>query len=216
MSEATISKTDWHLVGDQVTSCNCAWACGCQFNGPPTSGQCEALVAFRIREGHFGDTDLDGVLFAEAFWWPGLVHEGNGTRLLILDEKSTPAQREAITAISSGTQGHPYFEIFASVAPNGPDPVVAPIEVESDREARRASINIPGVGESRIEPIRNPVTGIEHRVRIDLPNGFEYKQAEIANSLLWQVTAADPLALHNENSYAQLVAFDWSSDGTTR
>jgi hypothetical protein len=216
MGEATITKIEWHMVGDSVVSCNCAWACGCQFSGLPTSGQCEALIAFRVREGHFGKTSLDGVSFAEAFYWPGAVHEGNGTRLLILDEDSTPEQREAITAISSGTQGHPYFEIYASTAPNTQEPVVAAIEVESDREARYASISIPGVGESRIEPIRNPVTGDEHRVRIDLPNGFEYKQAEIANSVLWQVTADVPLALRNEKSYAQLVAFDWSSDGTTR
>jgi hypothetical protein len=216
MSEATISKTEWHIAGDEVTSCNCAWACGCQFNGLPTSGQCEALVAYRIREGHFGATSLDGVRFAQAFWWPGAVHEGNGTRLLILDQNSSPAQREAVVAMTSGTQGHPYFEIFAAVAPNAQEPVVASIEVESDREARRARISIPGIGESRIEPIRNPVTGDEHRVRIDLPNGFEYKQAEIANSVSWHVNAAEPLSLRNENSYGQLTALDWSSDGTTR
>jgi len=216
MSETTISRIEWHIVGDEVVSCNCDWACGCQFNSGPTSGQCEALIACRIRDGHFGATSLSGVVFAEAFWWPGAVHEGNGARLLILDEASSSAQRDAVIAITSGTQGHPFFEIFAAVTPNVQDPVVASIEVESDREARQARISIPGIGESRIEPIRNQVTGDEHRVRIDLPNGFEYKQAEIANSVLWQVSAAEPLSLRNENSYGQLVAFDWSSDGATR
>jgi len=216
MMTETITKTEWHIVGEEAASCNCDWACGCQFNGPPTSGQCEALAAFQVHEGYFGETSLDGVRFAEAFWWPGAVHEGNGTRLLILDEATSQAQREAITAITSGTQGHPFFEIFAAVAPNTQEPVVAPIELDCDREARRAYINIPGIGESRIEPIRNPVTGIEHRVRIDLPNGFEYKQAEIANSVLWQVTSDEPLSLRNENSYAQLAHVDWTSDGTTR
>jgi hypothetical protein len=216
MSEMTATRTEWRIAGDEVASCNCAWACGCQFNGPPTYGHCEALVAFLIRTGHFGDLNLDGVRFAEAFYFPGAVHEGNGTRLVILDEASTEEQRSAVLELTSGTQGHPVFEIFASVSPNVLEPVVASIEVESDREARRARIAIPGIGGSRIEPIRNPVTGEEHRVRIDLPDGFEYKQAEIANSVLWELTAGEPLALHNENSYGQHCAFDWSSDGTTR
>ena len=35
--------------------------------------------------------------------------------------------------------------------------------------------------ESHGEQIRNPVTGAEHRVRIDLPGGFEYRLAEIGS-----------------------------------
>jgi predicted metal-binding membrane protein len=35
------------------------------------------------------------------------------------------------------------------------------------------------VFETTAEPIKNPVTGADHRVRIDLPHGFEYSIAEI-------------------------------------
>ena len=58
---------------------------------------------------------------------------------------------------------------------------------------------------------RTVITGIPHRVRIDLPNGFEYKQAEIANSVSWTVASGDPLAFSHENTYAQLYEFDWSN-----
>ena len=34
---------------------------------------------------------------------------------------------------------------------------------------------------SKGEPIRNPVTGAEHRVRIDFPQSFEYKLGEIGS-----------------------------------
>jgi hypothetical protein len=33
--------------------------------------------------------------------------------------------------------------------------------------------------EGRGEPIRNPITGAEHRARIELPDGFEYAVAEM-------------------------------------
>jgi hypothetical protein len=45
--------------------------------------------------------------------------------------------------------------------------------------ARTASCEAKGVASGRGEPIRNPVTGAEHRVGIVLPNGFEYTQNEV-------------------------------------
>lgn len=206
------TKVAWHISGEEVGSCNCAWGCPCQFNGLPTYGRCEALLAWDIREGHFSDTSLNGVRFARIYSWPGPIHEGNGTRLLVMDEGTTPEQREALVALESGLQGYPYFEIFAAVCPNALDPVVAPIEFEMDQERRLAKISIPDIGEAHIEPIRNPITGQEHRARIDLPNGFEYTQAEMGNSVSWNVTADERLMMDHQNTYAQLSTFDWSSD----
>ncbi len=210
------TKTEWHIVGEDIASCNCAWGCPCQFNALPTSGYCEALVALDIERGHFGDTPLDGVRFAQVFHWDGPVHEGNGWRRLIVDERSTPEQRAAVEALTNGTQGHPYFEIFSAMAPNALEPVVAPIELEHDHERRRARLRIPEIGESRIEPIRNPVTGEEHRARIDLPDGFEYRVAEQGNSVHWRTAAGERLVMEHENTYAHMARIEWSSDGTTR
>ena len=210
------TKTEWHIAGHQVTSCNCAWGCPCQFNALPTYGTCEALLTLEIERGHFGDTTLDGVKYAEVFHWDGPVHEGNGWRRVIHDEGSTPEQRAAIEALTDGTQGHPYFEIYSAMAPNVLEPAVAPIELSYDYEKRQAHIRIPELAESHIEPIRNPVTGEEHRARIDLPTGFEYRVAEVANSVRWRTSAGDHLAMEHENSYAQFIRFDWGSDGTNR
>jgi len=206
------ARTNWRMIGEEIGHCNCAWGCPCQFSALPTYGNCEALVAFEIREGHYGSTRLDGVRFARAFHFPGAVHEGNGTRWLIVDERATPEQREALIAIESGTQGGTVFEIFAAVCPNVREPAVAPIELAFDREQRRATLRIPGIGEGHTEPIKNPVTGQEHRARIVLPDGFEFKEAEVGNSVSWKVTAGAPLQFEHRNSYAQLNAFDWSNE----
>jgi len=84
-------------------------------------------------------------------------------------------------------------------------------EVAADREARTASVRIGDLAESTIEPIKNPVTGDPHRVRIDLPDGFEYKQAEIGNTVHARVSAEDPLSFTLENTYGQLNPFDWTN-----
>jgi hypothetical protein len=66
---------------------------------------------------------------------------------------------------------------------------------------------VPGIIEHRAEPIRNPVTGGEHRAQIRLPGGFEYEEAEMGNSAFLKVTAG-AIAFEHHNSYAQFNAFD--------
>lgn len=209
-------KTAWHIVGEEVASCNCAWGCPCQFNALPTTGFCEALAVLDITRGNFGNTSLDGARYAEVFHWDGPVHEGNGWRRLIHDERSTPDQRAAVEALTDGKHGHAYFEIFSAMAPNVLDPAVAKIELEYDHEKRQARIRIPGLAESTIEPIHNLVTGEEHRARIDLPNGFEYRLAELGDSVHWRTSAGDHLEMEHEHTYGQFVRFDWDSDGSVR
>lgn len=208
---STPAKTPWRIAGEEFGGCNCAWGCPCQFNALPTHGRCEALVGFQIREGYFGPTRLDGVRYARIFWWPGPIHEANGTRQLIIDEQATSDQRAALIALVSGSHGGAIFEIFAAVCPNELEPVVAPITLQTDRERRQALLRIPNLGEIQAEPIKNPVSGEEHRARIVLPNGFEYKEAEMANAVTLRVQSGAPLVFEHANTYAQLNAFDWSN-----
>jgi hypothetical protein len=205
-------STPWRLTGHHAGSCNCTWACPCQFNALPSNGYCEALLAWQISEGNFGDVSLDGVRFGAAAHWPGAIHEGNGTAQVVIDNGASQEQRDAIVAITSGEHGGTFFEIIASVLSEFRDPVDAPIQLDVDREARRGTFSLAGVGESRIEPIVNrDISEDEHRVRIDLPDGFEYKQAEIGNSVEWKVDSGDPLSFAHENTYAQMYEFEWSS-----
>jgi hypothetical protein len=70
-------------------------------------------------------------------------------------------------------------------------------------EERKMS-RIEGIVKTDVEPIKNPATGEEHRARIVLPNGFEYKEAEMGNTVDSRVSAGDKLTFELKNSYAQL------------
>lgn len=209
MSELT--KIKWRITGEEVGTCNCSWGCPCQFNARPTTGHCESLVVWQIKDGYFADIRLDGIRFARIYWWPGAVYEGNGVRRTIIEEEATKEQREALIALDSGQHGGLYWEIFADVCPNLIEPLFAPITLNSDREKRRATIRIPGIVESNLEPIKKPVTGEEHRVRIVLPNGFEFKESEQANTVYCRVSAGDKLTFEYRESSGGLNAFDWSN-----
>ena len=60
------------------------------------------------------------------------------------------------------------------------DPIFAPIEFKFDLPGRHAKVAIPGVLQTENEPIRNPVTGAEHRIQVVMPEGFEHRGAEVA------------------------------------
>jgi hypothetical protein len=168
------------------------------------------LVAARIREGYFGETELGGVTFAAAYWWPGPIHRGNGILQLAIDQRATPDQRAALVAIHSGKEGGTLFEIFASVVSKALDPMFVSIKFRTDKDKRIASLSVAGLGEFRAEPIKNPVTGEEHRARIQLPNGFEYKEAEMGNCVMNKASFGDK-TIDNQNTYAQFASVDWSN-----
>ena len=175
---------DWRIRGPEVLNCNCDWGCPCQFNALPTRGDCRAVAGMRIDEGHFGDVDLSGLKWAAMFAWPQAIHLGHGEAFIVIDERADAAQRDALLTILSGGETEPgatIFNVFATTFDKVHEPAFLPIEIEADIEGRTGRIAIAGIVDTRVEPIRNPVTGAEHRARVSMPNGFEYKEAEYAS-----------------------------------
>jgi hypothetical protein len=179
-----MALANWRLEGEWIKNCNCAFGCPCDFNARPTRGYCEGLVGMRINKGHYNETTLDGLCFAVTVHFPGALHEGNGQAQPILDARASPEQRDALGAILSGQDSAEgtLFHIFSLIVTQMHDPVVAPFEFSFDRQGRTARLVIPGVLETDVEPIKNPVTGEPHRVQVVMPEGFEHRMAEIASS----------------------------------
>ena len=209
--------TSWEIKGEELANCNCAYGCPCQFNALPTDGTCEAAVGYEIHEGHHGDVRLDGLRAAATYKWPGAVHEGNGEMQIVIDERATPAQRAALEAIMTGADTEDMatmWWIFHAMCPTRHETLYRPIDLEIDVDGRTGRISVPGVFETVGEPIRNPVTGAEHRARIDLPHGFEYALAEIGSA---STTTSGTIALlKNRDSYAQFARLHLTGNGVVR
>ena len=204
---------DWRLRGPEITNCNCAWGCPCQFNSLPTHGNCRAVVAMRIDEGHFGDVDLSGLHWAGMFAWPKAIHEGHGEAFVVIDPKASEAQRQALLTILAGEETEPgatIFNVFAATLETMHDPVFEEIELELDMERRTGRIRIDGIVDTTIEPIRNPITGHEHRAKVVLPEGFEYREAEYASGA---TRATGPVKLDWQSTHAHLTNIDMTGAG---
>jgi hypothetical protein len=208
--------TPWEIEGRELINCNCAYGCPCQFDALPTYGKCEAMGGISIDRGYYGKVSLDGLKLAMILQWPGPIHEGKGRCLPIVDVKANAEQREAILKIMSGQDTEPFatmFAVFATTFEKVFDPVFAPIEMEVDVDARRGKVRVEGVFELSGEPIRNPLTGAEHRARIDLPNGFEYEIAEIGSA---SSRSRGVLPVELKDSYAQFARLHLNNKGIVR
>lgn len=208
-----MANVEWRVKAREFANCNCSYGCPCQFNAPPTHGNCRAAVGYQIDEGFFGRVRLDGLRTVGLYAWPGAVHEGNGMMQLIIDERARAEQRDALIKIMTGQETADMatmWWVFAAMCPTKLEPLFKPIEFEVDVESRKARLVVPGVVESNGEPIRNPVSGAEHRVRIDLPHGFEYRLAEIGSG---RTKATGQIKLDLTNTYGQFANLHLSNAG---
>jgi hypothetical protein len=211
-----IKMIPWEIKATELSSCNCAYGCPCQFNALPTHGHCEAMVGLQIHEGYFGDTRLDGMKAVAIMQWPGAVHEGSGKAFIVVDEGADEAQREAILTILSGGEteaGATIFNVFAATYEQVFDPAFAPIDIDIDVDARVGHVRVPGIATSSGRPILNPVTGEPHRARIDLPDGFEYTLAEVGSSTF---STEGPIFMDHEDCYAQFAHLHMNNQGVVR
>lgn len=208
-----MTETKWTIHGREFANCNCSYGCPCQFNALPTNGNCWAVVGIQIDTGFHGSTQLDGLRIAGIYKYPGPIHMGNGAAVPIVDRRANEAQRKGLLRIMSGQDTKPgatHFQVYFSMLSKVYDPVFADIDFAVDIDKRRAHLKVAGYIDQRGEPILNPVTGNEHRIRIEPVGGFEFKQAEIGRG--W-TKATGPIAYDLTDSYGQFCELHLCQDG---
>jgi hypothetical protein len=111
--EAASGAPEWHMNASIIEACSCPMFCQCYFNQQPSGHAghggmgsadhfCKFNNAIKVNKGHYGDTKLDGVLFWVAGDLGGDFSQGKmDWAVLTFDKASTPAQREAIKAITA-------------------------------------------------------------------------------------------------------------------
>lgn len=211
-----MALVEWFIEGTEFVNCNCAVGCPCQFNSLPTHGHCRAHSFVQIDTGRFGDVPLDGLRWGFLGLWPGPIHHGNGTFQAIVDERADPEQRAALDAIAHGRETEPgklIWNVFAAMVTNNLPTLFKRIDLTIDVARGIAKLAVPGVLDSSSSPITNPVTGATHRVRVTLPTGFEFTDAEFTAGKAKSKGAID---LSFDDTHAHLARIHWTTHGVMR
>lgn len=143
----------WQISGEYFEACNCDFVCPCPTSGlaaRPTKGFCDAGLVFHVEQGRYGSVTLDGLSFAVLLHTPGPMIDGNWTVGLVLDERASAEQREALTTIASGQGGGPMAMVGPLVGTFAGAEAKA---IRIERTGMRRSVSIPGVLDLAIEGV---------------------------------------------------------------
>lgn len=152
-----MSTPSWQISGDYFETCNCDYLCPCLPGNAatvPTKGHCAAAMAYHIDQGRYGDVALDGLNFVVVLRTPGVMGEGNWSVGLLVDERATQEQQEALTAITSGQAGGP-MAAFAPLISNFLGVESKPIRYVQNGMSR--SISVEGLLEQGCEGVPSPI-----------------------------------------------------------
>lgn len=147
----------WQVTGEYFETCSCDYVCPCiltNLAAKPTKETCTFAMAFQIDRGRFGTVALDGLGFAVIGFTPGVMGDGNWKVGVIVDERATAEQEQAIVGIASGQAGGP-------VAALGPlvDAFLGTERkaIRFERNGLSRKVTIPGVLEQEAEGVPSAV-----------------------------------------------------------
>ena len=150
------TQTSWRMRGDVMEACSCATTCPCNFGSDPTPLPCEVVIGWRIQDGNYGNTRLDGLSVVLYGRIPGNVFQGNWTVGVYLDQRASQQQAQALGDIFAGNAGG-WPAMLSSLIGNLLAPKQVPIQFQTvDGEH---SITIPGLLEVGSERVPNPLPG---------------------------------------------------------
>ncbi len=155
----------WRAVGDWFDVCSCNVPCPCTYAQPPTGNHCDVIFAYRIREGHFGETRLDGlkaVVVADLtgnVWAGGDIDAG-----VIFDAAADPEQRRALQLIFTGQAGG-WMKHFFPVIRTVKGVEFAEISIDVDDALEHWRVEIPGVMRASGEALTGPTADPSRRVQ---------------------------------------------------
>jgi hypothetical protein len=107
------STQRYSLDGTLLEACSCAAPCPCWVGHDPDGGRCEAINAYHLDQGNVDGVDVSGLSLVQVAEIPGNVLNGHWRQVLFVDDRATPAQRDALVAAFSGKLGGPLADLAA-------------------------------------------------------------------------------------------------------
>jgi hypothetical protein len=204
----------WKLSGDFFDVCKCNIPCPCTFAQTPSYGDCDGVMAYHIRSGNYGQTQLDGLNVLVLDYFKGNVWAGE-TKVscaLFFDERADKQQRDALQMIFSGKAGG-FMAEFAKIIGDVRGIDFAPIKFEVADDLAYWSAEIPGKLVAKAEALTGPMTPPGKRVQTLNPPGSEVGPGTVATwgkALADEVKDAMGFKWERKGRSSKHIPFEWS------
>jgi hypothetical protein len=127
--------------------------CPCWIGEDPDGGECFAIVAWHIDSGQVTCIDVSGRSVVGITHIPGNILAGNWELVLLLDDHTSPEQRDALVKVFSGQLGGPLAHLAELI---GTVKGVESVPISHQVRGGTGTLAIPGIVEAEMEPYRSP------------------------------------------------------------
>ncbi len=149
MTTQTDTKKTYVLDGTLLEACSCGGPCPCWVGDDPDGGKCDSVNAYHIDRGQVGGVDVSNLSFVQVNQIPGNVLEGNWRAIFYIDDKATPAQRDAILTVFSGKLGGALAGVASLV---GERVAVHSVPIEHRVEGGKGTLRVGELVEAEMAP----------------------------------------------------------------
>ena len=109
--EPAAKATGYQLEGSLLEVCSCDTLCPCWIGEDPDQGTCESIIAYNLDKGSIRGVDVSDLTLVSAVHIPGNILEGNWRQLVLVDDKATDEQADAMLDAFSGKLGGPLADL---------------------------------------------------------------------------------------------------------
>ena len=172
-------------------------------------------MAYHIRNGHYGETSLDGLNVLALSYFKGNIWAGETkfTGAFFFDEQADQQQRDALQMIFSGKAGG-FMAEFAKIVGDVRGIDYAPIRFEVANDLSYWSAEIPGKVVAKAEALTGPMTPSGKRVQTLNAPGSEVGPGTVAT---WGRAVTDEVNVpevrfewKRKGRSSKHIPFDWS------
>jgi hypothetical protein len=133
----------YEMRGQFLEACDCSVPCPCWFVEDPDEGECTGIIAWHIEQGEIDGVEVTGLTAVSVSQHSGARgapgEHANMRIALIVDERASEEQEQAVARAFTGKLGGPLAEL-AEMTHDTPEVTHAPIEFRSDGASTRLSV----------------------------------------------------------------------------
>lgn len=164
----------YRVEGDLLEVCDCGVLCPCWVGEDADNGTCEAIVAYHIEKGTINNADVGGLTLVVMVHIPGNILLGNWRAAVVVDDRATKQQEEALLAVWTGQLGGPIAD-FAKLIGEVVAVIRAPIVF--DVQEGKGTLKVTGYVDAAMAPFKGPdeaVTTLHNSVFSTIPGSPAY------------------------------------------
>lgn len=159
----------YNIEGDLLEVCNCDILCPCWVGEDPDNGTCDSVMGYNVRSGSINGIDVSGTTLVFSVHIPGNVLKGNWKVALLVDDKASEEQADALVSAFSGKLGGPLADTASLV---GEVTAVERQPITFDIQEGKGTLIVGDVAECVMEPYRGPtgqVTTLNESIFTTIP-----------------------------------------------